>query len=141
MNSNITIIIATACLLVSTAAPATEYTIHWQVVAPAGGNATGGVYGLSDTLGEPAAHRTTVAANATVDGGFWALWSPVSFGVPVLSIERLDADTVRLSWSPAGGGWLLQRSTDLEAWNDLTADSPADESFASGGAFYRLVLP
>jgi hypothetical protein len=57
-----------------------------------------------------------------------------------LNIVRLDASTARLSWAPAGGGWLLQRSLDLETWTDLTPISPADEAI-SGSAFYRLILP
>ena len=141
MNTNI-ITLLVAFALLCKAAPATDASIDWQVIASAGGGgAKGGVYTLAGTLGEPAAHRTTVTAASAVDGGFWARWSPASFGLPVLNVEQIDIDTVRLSWTDEGGAWLLQRSIDLETWSDMAATSPADEVLAPGGAFYRLILP
>jgi hypothetical protein len=95
-----------------------QYSIDWFTVDGGGGTTSDGVYEISGTIGQPDAGNL-LAANFVIEGGFWSGFEPVQEpGAPGLTIERLSATSVLLSWPAPSAGFVLQECLGLgqESW-------------------------
>ena len=128
-------------------ATAQSYSINWYKVAGGGGTATGGVYSLSGTIGQPDASAQMSGGSYSLTGGFWAIISVVqTAGLPNLAITH-SGNSVIVSWPNTGTYTLQQNSTvtSPSGWttsgysistangtNSITVPSP------TGNLFFRL---
>lgn len=140
----------------SFAAFAQNYSIDKSVIAGGGAlNSTGGIYSVSGTIGQVDASGPLNGGTYTLVGGFWALPTAIQTpGAPLLSVEKLAGNNVRVYWPLPATGFVLDQTTPLvsppatNAWNQvafpyqtnatqisITLGSP------SGNKFYRLRKP
>ena len=141
------IIMMVLALAMPLLATAQSYSINWYKVAGGGGTATGGVYSLSGTIGQPDASAPMSGGSYSLTGGFWAIISVVqTAGLPNLAITH-SGNSVIVSWPNTGTYTLQQNSTVTtpSGWitsgyfistangtNSITIPSPA------GNLFFRL---
>ena len=116
-----------------------------------GGTSTGGVYSVSDTIGQPDAGRMS-GGNFFVDGGFWSIIAAVQTpGAPTLYVQRTTTNTVAVFWPSPSTGFQLQQNTNSVAsvnWSNVLTAPFDDGSFKTvivnpptGNRFYRLYKP
>jgi hypothetical protein len=129
---------------------AQNYSINWFKVSGGGGTATGGVYALNGTLGQPDAGAMSGGGYSLV-GGFWSVTVPVQQpGAPLLAILRSGPNAI-LSWSASATGYTLESTGNLSIPNGWSVVSPAPTStngfnyvtnpIIPGKTFYRLNHP
>lgn len=98
----------------TTRATAQTYSIDKFTIAGGGGASTGGVYAVSGTIGQHDASGPLSGGTYTLVGGFWAL--PVAVqtpGAPLLSVEQLAGNNVRVYWPLPATGYVLDQATSL----------------------------
>ena len=85
-----------------------QYSLDWFTVDGGGGTTSDGFYEVSGTIGQPDAGIISVNGYA-IEGGFWSGVEAVQEpGAPWLTIERLSANAVRVSWPAPAMGFVLQ---------------------------------
>jgi hypothetical protein len=109
------------------------------------------VYQVSGTIGQPDAGVAMSGGNYSLTGGFWSLIAVVQTpGAPLLSIQWVNATTVKISWPSPSTGWRLQQCSNLAAagWttSSLTiSDNGINKSVSisppTGNLFFRLSNP
>jgi hypothetical protein len=145
-----------AFLLISLAglmvAGAADYAINWWTADGGGGQSTGGVYAVTDTIGQPDAGRMS-GGQFTLAGGFWGIVAAVPTpGAPLLSIIRTETNKVVVWWPAPAEGWLLQATTNLvtggSVWTEILPPYATNatslyciEAVRAGNKFYRLHKP
>ena len=109
---------ASSALLLSVLAVPTfaqSLTLTKSAIAGGGGlNSTGGVYAVSGTVGQHDAAGPLSSGTYTLVGGFWAL--PVAVQTPpapLLSVEQLAGNNVRVYWPLPATGFVLDQATSL----------------------------
>lgn len=131
-------------LLAGGGLPAQSFTLESSTVAGGGGTSRGGPFALRGTIGQPDAGKTTLTGGTfALEGGFWVTVSTVVVpGGPTLVIEALE-NQVRLSWSPATPGFVLQYSESVAApdWTPVpdASQNPVVLSLTAVSRFFRLV--
>ena len=148
--------LALLLFLVLTATASAQYAITKSVIAGGGGlNSTGGTYAVSGTIGQPDASGPLSGGTYTLVGGFWALPSAVQTpGAPLLSVQQLAGNNVRIFWLLPATGFVLDQATSLvsppatNAWSQVgfpyaTNATQISITLASppGNKFYRLRKP
>jgi len=125
---------------------AQSYSIDWYKVAGGGGTSTGGVYGVSGTIGQPDASGAMTGGNYSVTGGFWSLIAAVQTpGAPLLTIT-CSGNSVTVSWPSPSTGWTLQQNSDLTTTSWSTSSGISDNgtiksitiTSPTGNLFFRL---
>jgi len=112
------LLLALAVSLFAHTARAQNYSIDWLTMGGGGGTSTGGVYQVSDTIGQPDAEPTMTGGNFSLTGGFWGLPSVVqTLGAPTLAILPSAPNSAIVSWSPSTPGFILQESVSLSLPN------------------------
>lgn len=114
-------------LVLTPTASAQSYSITKFVIAGGGGlNSTGGVYAVSGTIGQHDASGPLSGGPYTLVGGFWALPGVVQTpGAPLLSVEQLAGNNVRVYWPLPSTGFVLDQATSLvsppatNAWSQV----------------------
>lgn len=127
-------------LLCGAWAQAQSYAIDRSVIAAGGGTSTGGAYSLSGTIGQADAGPQLAGGNFTLEGGFWpGLILPATGETPALLIQLAGAD-VRITWTPATAGFVLQQTDSLTApaWSTAPAGNPLVVAPDGTTRFYRL---
>jgi hypothetical protein len=130
-----------------TAAYSQQYSLTWYTFDGGGGTATGGVYSVTGTIGQPDAGKLS-GGNYSIEGGFWGLLAVVETpGAPVLTITRSTTNSVILSWPSPSTGWTLQQNTNFNpiTWINVPA-TPSDDGVSKsvvvappiGNRFYRM---
>lgn len=102
----------------STASAATTsgFEIPWWTVDGGGGVSSGGGFQVTGTIGQPDAASPLAGGCWSVDPGFWGEYAVIATpGAPALRIRLLNASTVRVSFNPGCGDWVLQRAAALNA--------------------------
>ncbi len=136
-------------------ASAQSYSINKFAIAGGGGlNCTGGVYAVSGTISQADASGPLSGGSYTLVGGFWALPSAVQTpGAPLLSVEQLAGNNVRVYWPLPATGFLLDQATSLvsppatNAWSQVAFPYQTNATHISitvppsGNKFYRLRKP
>ena len=136
-------------------ARAQSYSIDWSTIDGGGGTSTGGVYAVSGTIGQHDASGPLSGGTYTLVGGFWALPSAVQTpGVPLLSVEQLSGNNVRIYWPLPATGFVLDQATSLvsppatNAWSQVAFPYQTNATHISiiltsppGNKFYRLRKP
>jgi hypothetical protein len=137
-------------LLAAVSAQAQDYSVDWYKIAGGGGTSSNSQYSISGTIGQPDAGGAMSGGNYSLTGGFWSLISVVqSAGAPTLTIELVNATTVKVLWPYPSTGWTLQQNPVLTtaSWsssggisndgtnNFITITSP------TGNLFFRLSQP
>ena len=120
MKNDRFIFAAVAVLLLPAGALAQNYNIGWYKVSGGGGASTGGVYTVSDTIGQHDAGGEMTGGTYSLTGGFWALQAVQTPGAPVLTITHTGSKAI-VSWDPSVTGWTLQTNVNLAtpaAWGD-----------------------
>ena len=129
---------------------AQNYSIDWYKISGGGGTATGGVYAVSGTIGQPDASSAMSGEQYSITGGYWSLLAVVqTAGLPNLCIAH-SGHNVIVSW-PNTANCTLQTNNNLAAasgWdaysgtvntasgtNSITISAPA------GKLFFRLSQP
>lgn len=131
----------------------TQYSIDWFTIGGGGGTATGGIYTVSGTVGQPDAGKMS-GGSYTVEGGYWSVVAAIQTpGAPLLSIIRTNGGVV-VSWLLPATGWFLDETVTLFGspvpWSQvpvqqyqtnstdvhITAPAPT-----IGNRFYRLKKP
>jgi hypothetical protein len=96
--------------LVPTAGFAQSYSLSWYKIAAGGGAGAGtnggSVYSVRGTLGQQDANPTVEGGSYAVTGGFWALYSVQTPGLPNLVITQSGGSAV-VSWADTGNYRLL----------------------------------
>jgi hypothetical protein len=130
-------------LLFTSFAQAQQYSINWFTIEGGGGTSTGGVYQVSDTVGQPDAGPTMSGGNFSLTGGFWSLLSVVQTpGAPTLSIARGTPGNAIVSWNPNTAGFVLQETWSLSSanWtNSLSGVTNPVTVPANGAKYFRLI--
>jgi hypothetical protein len=146
---------ALSFLFVLTAtASAQSYVLRKSVIAGGGLNSTGGTYAISSTIGQHDASGPLSGGSYTLVGGFWALPSAVQTpGAPLLSVESLGGNNVRVFWPLPATGFVVDQATSLvsppatNAWSQVAFPYATNATHisitgaASGNRFYRLRKP
>lgn len=129
---------------------AQSYSIQWYKIAGGGGTSTGGVYTVDATIGQPDAGGTLTGGNYSLVGGFWSLISVVvTPGAPALTIERVNATTVKVLWPYPSTGWTLQQNSALTTAGWAASSGVSNDgvnnylliSPPTGNLFFRLKNP
>ena len=124
-----------------------NYSIDWHKVSGGGGTSAGGSYVLSGTTGQHDAGGSMTGGNYSITGGFWALYAVQSPGAPMLTIQWINATTVKVSWPSPSTGFVLQQNNDLNTanWSNYpgtVSDDGTTKSVTisppSGILFFRL---
>ena len=102
-------------LLLTPSAFAQSYSIDRFTIDGGGGmNATGGIYTLSGTVGQPDAGPTMSGENYSVDGGFWSIIAAVQTpGAPTLTVTLTTTNTAVVSWPYPSTGFALEQNPAL----------------------------
>lgn len=144
------------CLLLVGTASGQSYSIAKFVIANGGGlNSTAGVYAVSGTIGQPDASGPLSGGPYTLVGGFWALPTAVqTLGAPLLSVEQLAGNNVRIYWPLPATGFVLDQAISLvsppatNAWSQVAFPYQTNATHISitlpappGNKFYRLHKP
>ena len=139
----------------SARAQAQGYSITKSAIAGGGGlNSTGGTYAVSGTIGQPDASGPLSGGSYTLVGGFWALPSAVQTpGAPLLSVESLGGNSVRVFWPLPATGFVLDQTPALatppatSVWSQVPLPYQTNATHISitlppaAGMFYRLRKP
>lgn len=122
-----------------------QFAVNWFTIDGGGGTSTGGVFSVSGTVGQPDAGPSLTGGSFAVTGGFWALPAAVqSTNGPTLSIVWAGSGQVRISWTPATPGFVLQEKATLQAaWADAPSGSanPVIIPATLPARFYRVFKP
>jgi hypothetical protein len=119
------------CLLVLSAlanlANAQTYSLNKFTIAGGGGlSSTGGVYSVSDTVGQADASGPLSGGAYTLVGGFWAMPVAVqTVGAPLLTIARATPGQATISWAPSTAGFVLQETLSLSPTNWINSATGA----------------
>jgi hypothetical protein len=130
------------CLVWTTSALAQPFTLEFFSFDGGGGLSAGGGFSLAGTIGQPDAGSLRGGA-FTLEGGFWPGATSVTIpGGPTLVIEGLG-DQVRISWSPATPGFVLETTTRLGAadWQPAPLGNPLTAPGVGTLRYYRLRKP
>lgn len=127
-------------------AVAQSYSLNWATIDGGGGTSTGGVFAVRGTIGQPEAGGPMTGGSFAVTGGFWALPIAVQTpGAPTLTIARVNASQVRISWAPNTPGFVLQETATLTPPNWVNSPSgaanPVTVASSPNAKFYRLRKP
>ena len=101
---------------------------------------TGGGFEVAGTIGQPDAASTLSGGCWSVDPGFWGAYAVIATpGAPALHIRLISLSTVRVSFTPGCGDWVLQRATTLNTEPPATAwaDEPPGELVPVGDELVR----
>ena len=142
-------------LAVAIPAANAQSTVPWSKIAGGGGlQSTGGVYAVSGTLGQPDASGPLSGGSYTLVGGFWALPGVVQTpGAPLLSVEFLGGNNVRVFWPRPAIGFVLDQTTALatspatSVWSQVSFPYQTNATHISitvssaASKFYRLRKP
>ena len=137
------------------AATFAQYAVNKFAIAGGGAlNSTGGIYSVSGTIGQPDASGPLSGGSYTLVGGFWALPSAVQTpGAPLLSVESLGGNSVRVFWPLPATGFVLDQTTALATppatslWSQVSFPYQTNATHISitlppaAGMFYRLRKP
>ena len=109
-----------------------EYSIDWHTIA-GGGTSIGGVYSVSNTIGQPGAGGPLTNGQYSVTGGFLVLPKAVQMAnAPMLNIAPATGGNATISWTPSTTGFVLQETWVL---------SPANWSNSVSGATNPIAVP
>lgn len=145
-------VLRVAALLFVAIAPshAQNYSLDRHTIDGGGGTSTGGVFSVNGTIGQPDAGLMSGGAYSLA-GGFWGILSAVQTpGAPLLTIRRVTANSVEVSWPSSSAGFVLQQSADLNTVNWTTAPQAVTDNGTnkfilinppSGNRYYRLLKP
>ena len=104
---------------------AQPFSISPAVIATGGGTSSGGPFQVTSTIGQSAAGPRLSEGCLSVDPGFWGTYVVVTTpGAPLLRVNEIDANYVRVAFMPGCGAWVLQWTRVLEsdptamAWTD-----------------------
>lgn len=123
-----------------------QYSIDWSKIAGGGGTSTGGVYGVSGTIGQHDAGGPMTNGSYSIVGGFWVLPQAVqTTNAPTLSIVPASPGFATVSWSPGTPGFVLQENLNLGTTNWVNSPSGATNPIVVPATlpkkFYRLFKP
>ncbi|MBM4152452.1 MAG: hypothetical protein FJ220_02885 [Kiritimatiellaceae bacterium] len=127
-------------VLLASGLAAQQYSIQWETVDGGGSTATGGVFKVTGTIGQPDA-GTMAGGPFTLAGGFWNVQLIQTEGAPWLSLAPAGSGQISISWSPDSPGWILQQTSSLtNTWNNCTSGStnPVILPMSDTVRFYRL---
>lgn len=146
LNCMNTLVTTLALALTAGSAVAQSYSLNWATIDGGGGTSTGGVFAVRGTIGQPDAGGPMTGGSFAVTGGFWALPIAVQTpGAPTLTIVRVNASQVRVSWAPNTPGFVLQETATLTPpnWVNSPSGTANPVTVASGPnvKFYRLRKP
>jgi hypothetical protein len=126
---------------------AQSYSIDWFKISGGGGTSSNGQFRVSGTIGQHDAGGPMTGGSFSRTGGFWALYTIQTPGVPLLSISRTPTNSVMLSWPSPSTGFVLQQNSNAGGTNWINAaQSPADDGTIrsviiyppAGNLFFRL---
>jgi hypothetical protein len=122
-------------------AQAQEFSVPWFSIDGGGGSIGGGAYALFGTVGQPDAAAPSTGGGYTLTAGF-VPGIGVQNAAPLLSIEAISPEQVKLAWEAMGVDYVLQQAATLDpgAWMDIPAGgiSPVVLTALESGKFYRL---
>ena len=128
MNPKLAFVIYLAAIIAA-AAHGQSFSVNWFTIDGGGGASTGGVFSVSDTIGQPDAGRMS-GGSFTADGGFWSILAAVQTpGAPRLTIARTTTNTVAVSWPSPSTGFQLQENTNSISsvnWSNVVT-APTDD--------------
>lgn len=143
MKSMLCLTVALAHFVVAGTVFGQSYSIARFAIAGGGGlNSTGGVYGVSGTVGQPEAGGPLSGVPYTLDGGFWAL--PVTVqtpDAPLLSVESLDGHNVRVYWPLPATGFVLDQASSLVSPPATSAWIPVAVPYQTNTTHISITLP
>jgi hypothetical protein len=119
---------------------AQNYSIKWETIDGGGTTATGGVFKITGTIGQPDA-VTTAGGSFNLAGGFWSIQLIQTEGAPWLSIAPAGGNQIVISWPSGASGWVLQETSSLtNAWVNSASGSTNSVILPMVEAvrFYRL---
>ena len=98
----------------ASAATTTGFEVAWWTVDGGGGVSSGGGFEVTGTIGQPDAASPLASGCWSVDPGFWGEYAVIATpGAPALRISPINLVTVRVSFTPGCGEWVLQYAPDL----------------------------
>ena len=119
---------------------AQPFSISSHAIGGGGGVSSGGGFQVAGTIGQPEADSRLASGCWSIDPGFWGEYAVIATpGAPALRIRLLNASTVRVSFAPGCGDWVLQRAATLNTEPPLTAwtDDSASELVPVGDELIR----
>ena len=101
-----------------------QYSITWDKIAGGGGTSTGGVYTISDTIGQNDAAALVVGGAYSITSGFWAFEDAgVSATQPVLALLRTN-NVITVVWPLTAADYCLETTFNLAppvVWRTVTS--------------------
>ena len=100
-----------------------QYSITWDKIAGGGGASTGGVYTISDTIGQHDAAALVVGGAYSITSGFWAFEDAVAPGQPVLALLRTN-NVITVVWPLTAADYCLETTFNLAppvVWQTVTS--------------------
>jgi len=104
-----------ACVsLVATSLHAQPFSVTGHIVAGGGGTSSGSGFAISGTIAQAEATPRLQNGCWAIDPGFWGAYAAIQTpAAPSLRIRPISFSTVRVSFTPGCGDWVLQRSSEL----------------------------
>ncbi len=142
---------ALVVFLCSFSAHAQNYAIDWFKISGGGGSSAGGQFGLSGTIGQADAARSS-GGNYDLEGGFWSMVAAIQTpGAPLLKVKCVGGN-VEISWAVTDtSGFLLEETGSLAGtihWSGVlgspsvvNADYVVTVPATTGFHFYHLHKP
>lgn len=136
-------------LVLPIGALAQPFYIDWHKVSGGGGTSTGGVFGLSGTIGQHDAGGPATNNSYALTSGYWSLLAIQTPGAPNLTIT-LTNNVAVVSWPAPSAGYSLQTASSLTSptWQAVTQTVTNNGAInyiwvnpPAGNMYYRLYYP
>jgi len=132
-------------------ATAQSFAVENSVIGGGGGTSAGGQFGLTGTIGQPAAGPVMSGGDFSVESSFWNLYVAVQTpGAPLLTVTRAGAN-VQISWPAEAVGFVLEETGSLSGtvtWLNANATPEVVDGryvvtlpVQAGQHFFRLRWP
>jgi hypothetical protein len=123
-------------------AGAQPYNLNWASIDGGGGVATGGLYAVSSTVGQPDA-GTMSGGNYRLAGGFWGVAVAVQTpGAPFLTITRNPANgAVTVSWPLPASGFLLDETPAVSSPSAAMVWTRVGSAYQTNATHISVTVP
>lgn len=143
MRSMLCLTVALGHFVVAGTASGQSYSVTKFAIAGGGGlTSTGGVYAANGTVGQHDASGTLSDGTYTLVGGFWALPIVIQTpDAPLLSVEQLAGNIVRVYWPLPATGFVLDQAASLVASPATTAWSQVSSPYQTNATHIFVTIP
>ncbi len=140
MKTSFALLVGACSTLLTPETNAQQFSVTGHVAAGGGGTSQGSGFAITGTIGQADAAPRLQNGCWSVDPGFWGAYATINTpGAPVLRVRLTSFSTVRVSFTPGCGDWVLQWAATLNTEPPATAwaDDPPSELVPVGDELVR----